>query len=104
MILTSQQMALQVLGVQVGLVTVRAREFSIRILGRNGGALGSTVNAVGDGSSTTRNTRQDTTAALRAHDLRPWRFLGPVGRAVRAIHVGAHSPGLAIGIAESPGG
>lgn len=30
----------------------------------------------------------------------PW----PRRRAVRAIHIGAHAPGLAIGVAESPGG
>lgn len=102
--LTSQKMALQVLRVQVGLVTVRARELSVSILSRDGSVLRATINAVADGSSAAGNARENTTAALRAHDLRAWRFLSPVRRAIRAVHVMAHStPGLTIGVAKSAG-
>lgn len=97
-------MALQVLRVEVGLVAVRAGEFAIGILGGNGGALRSAIDTVGNRSRAARNARQDATTALRAHDLRAWRFLGSVGGAIGAVHVRAHPPGLAIGIAESAGG
>lgn len=97
-------MTLQVLGVEVSLVTMRAREFTIRILGGDGGALRAPIDTVGDGSSTARNTRENTTAALRAHDLRAWRFLGPIRRAVGTVHIGSHAPGFpTVGVAESTG-
>lgn len=96
-------MALQVLRVKVGLVTVGAREFAVRVLGRNGGAFRGAIDAVGDGSRATRDARQDTTTTLRAHDLRAWRFLGSVRGSIRAIHVRAHAPGLAIRIAKGTG-
>jgi hypothetical protein len=96
-------MALQVLRVEVSLITVRAGEFAIGVLGRDGGTLRGTIDTVGHRSRAARDTGQDATAALRAHDLRAWLFLG-VGRAVRAIHIRCHSPTLTIRIAESTGG
>lgn len=103
--LTSEKMALQVLRVQVSLVTVRAREFAICVLSRDSGVLRTTVDSVRDGSGATRYTWENATAALRPHDLCAWWFLGTVRRAVGAIHVVAHSsPGLTVGVAESTGG
>jgi hypothetical protein len=102
--LTAQQMTLQVLRVQVGFVAVRARKLAIGILGGNGGALCGAIDTVGHRGRAARNTRQNATAALRAHDLRAWLILRrSVRRAIGAIHVGSHTPGLAIGVAESTG-
>lgn len=89
---------------EVGLVAVRAREFAIGILGGNGGVLRGAIDAVGDRSRAARNARQDATTALRAHDLRAWRLLGPIGRTVGTVHVRAHAPGLAIGVTKSTRG
>lgn len=96
-------MALEVLGVEVSLVTVRTGEFAICVLSRNSRALSCTIDTVGNRSRAAGDTRQNSTAALRAHDLRAWRFLG-VGGAVRAIHVRSHTPTLAIGVTKGTGG
>lgn len=66
--LTSQQVTLQVLGVQVRFGTVRARELAIRVLHGNDGALGSTSAGLRR-SRATGSTGKDATAALRAHDV-----------------------------------
>jgi hypothetical protein len=96
-------MALEVLGVEVSLVTMRAGEFAICILSRNSRALSCTVDTVGNWSRAARDTGQNATAALRADDLRPWRFLGVRG-AVRAIHIRSHTPALAIRVTKGTGG
>jgi hypothetical protein len=72
-------MALQVLRVKIGLVAVRARELSVGILGRNRGILRGTIDTVGNGSRTPRNTREDPAAALRPDHLRARRLL-PIWR------------------------
>lgn len=93
-------MTLQVLRVKVGLVAVRAREFAIRVFGRDRGVLRGAIDTVGDWGRAAGDAGQDATTALRTHDLRAWRFLGSVGRSVRAVHVRAHGPLLAIGVAK----
>ena len=98
-------MTLEVLRVKIGLVAVRARELSIGILGRNGGALRSAVDTVGDWGRAARDTGQDTTTTLRAHDLRSGLILGgSIRRAIGTVHVGSHPPGLGIGVAEGTRG
>ena len=97
-------MALQVLRVKVSLIAVGAGEFAIRVLGGDGGALRGAIDSVGDRSRAARDTRQDATAALRAHDLRAWLFLR-VGGAIRAVHIRSHTPTLStIGVTESTRG
>lgn len=97
-------MTLQVLRVQVGLVAVRARELSIGILGGNGGALCGAIDTVGNRGRAARNTRENTTTALRAHDLRAWLILRrSIWRTIGAIHVRCHAPGLGIRVAEGTG-
>lgn len=95
-------MALEVLSVEVSLVTVRTGEFAIRVLCGNRRALSCTIDTVRNRSRAARDTRQNATAALRAHDLRAWRFLG-VGGAVRAIHIRSHTPTLAVGVTKGTG-
>ena len=96
-------MALQVLGVKVGFIAVRAREFAICILGWNRGALRSAIDTVGDRGCTARNARQDTAATLGAHNLCARLFLSVRG-AIGAVDIGTHTPGLAIRVAEGTGG
>lgn len=82
---------------------MRAGEFAIRVLGWDGGALCGAIDAVGNRSRATGDTRQNATTALRAHDLRAWRFLGSVRRTICAVHVRAHAPLFAIGVAKGTG-
>lgn len=98
----SQQMALEVLGVEVSLVTVRAGEFAVRVLSRDSGALSCTIDPVRNRSRAAWDTGQNATAALRADNLRPWWFLGVRG-AVRAVHIRSHTPTLTIGVTKGTG-
>ena len=68
LILTSKEMALQVLGVQVCLGAVRARELAVRILDRNNGALRRTGSG-GGGGRPAGSAGKNAPAALRAHDV-----------------------------------
>lgn len=61
-------MALQVLGVEVGLCAVRTREFSISVFDGDDGALCSTSASSGSGRSS-RSTGQNSPAALGADDM-----------------------------------
>lgn len=89
---TSQQMTLQVLGVQICLIAMRTGEFPISILGRNGRVLrGCPIDSIGHWGSTARNTGQNPTTALRTDNLGARGILGRVGR--RAI-----GPGNWVGI------
>lgn len=93
------------LGVQVGLVAVRTREFPIGILCRNGGVFGSRpVDTVGDGGGTTRDTGKDTATALRAHNLGARGILWGIGGAAigPGDRVGIH-PGTSLAITVAKG-
>lgn len=79
-------MALQVLRVNICLITMQAWEFRIRILGRNYRALSSISDTVGEWSRAIREARQDAIAALEAHGLHPWQIIG-AGRAVRTSRI-----------------
>jgi hypothetical protein len=94
--LTAQEMALQVLGVQVRLGAVRARKLAIGILDGNDGVLRS--RGAGSGSSRTAGSAgQDATATLRSNDVS--RLLSvlhdTVGLHQRARTVGRRDAGLA---------
>lgn len=78
--LTSQQMTLKVLGVQVGFVAVRTRKFPFSILGRDGGVFGRAIDTVGHWGSATRDAGEDTATTLRTDDLGTRGILGSVGR------------------------
>lgn len=69
--LTSQHVALQMLGVQVGLVAVRAGEFAVCILCRNGVVgLRRAVDSVGHYGSPAWSAGQYTSTSLGAHHMR----------------------------------
>lgn len=67
--LTSEQVALEVLGVKIGLRAVRAGEFPIRILDGDNGALGGAGPGSGSGRSS-RGAGKDASAALGADNMR----------------------------------
>lgn len=101
--LTSEEMTLKVLRVQIGLVTVRTGELSIRILCRNGGVLGSTVDTIAN-RRPTRDAREDASPSLRPDNLSAWRLLSIGSGSICSRHVRARpNGGLAIGIAERTG-
>lgn len=66
-ILTAQEMALQVLGVQVSLSAMRAGEFAISVLLRDHGALSRSGSRRSGRSS--RRAGQNTTASLGANNM-----------------------------------
>lgn len=104
---TSQQMALEMLGVQICLVAVRTWELPIRILGGDGGVFGSgTIDAIGShGSRAARDAGKDATTALRADDLGARGILGRVRRSPVGTRdgIGVHPGrrGLSIRVAKS---
>ena len=79
----SKAVALQVLGMEVRLGAMRAREFAIGVLDRNGGAFCST-RSDGRGGWMSKSARQDTTSALRTDNVR--RLLTIVHARVRLHH------------------
>jgi hypothetical protein len=63
----SQKMALEMLGMEVSLGTVRTREFAIRILDGNHGVLGTSTS--GRGSRASRSARQNTATSLGTNNV-----------------------------------
>jgi hypothetical protein len=63
----SQKVALKMLGMEVSLCAVRAREFAICVLDRNHGVLGASTS--GWGSRPSRSTGQDSASSLRANNV-----------------------------------
>lgn len=63
----SQKVALKMLGMEVSLCAVRAREFAICVLDRNHGVLGASTS--GWGSRSPRSTGQDAASSLRANNV-----------------------------------
>lgn len=66
-ILTSQKVALKMLGMEVSLCAVRARKFAICVLDRNHGVLSASTS--GWGSRPSRSTRQNTASSLRSNNV-----------------------------------
>lgn len=85
-ILTSKQMTFQMLRMKISLIAVRAREFAIGILGRNGRVLRATIDAIRDRSRAARNTRENAPSALRSNHLGPRRLLGVRAGTIRSSH------------------
>lgn len=84
------------LRVEIGLVTMRTRELSIRILRGDGGALRRAIHAVGDRRAT-GYTRQDASTSLRPDDLCPRGFLAGVGsETIRGRHAVGVGPDRAL--------
>lgn len=90
---------------QIRLVAVRAREFAVRILRGNRGALGSAVGAV-RGSRTSRHTGKDTSPALGSNNLSPgWLFTSISRHAIWRNHTFRSRPHrrFAFWVTERPG-
>jgi hypothetical protein len=63
----SQEMALKMLGMEVSLGAVRAREFAVSVLHGNHSVLGASAGSWGSGSA--RSTGQDTASSLGANNV-----------------------------------
>lgn len=81
-------MAFQMLGMKIGLGTVRAGEFSVGILDRNNGVLGATARSLS--SRPSRSTGQDSPTTLRSNDV--GRLIAVLEDRVR-LHQGARAVG-----------
>lgn len=92
-ILTTQEMTLQVLGVEVSLGAVRARELAVRILDGNDGAL-CVARASRSGGRASRSAGKDAAAALRANHVSRLVAIAHTSRENGARSVGRVHAGL----------
>ena len=77
-LLTSEKMALQMLGMQICLVAMRARKFAVSILDGSGRGLGRAIDAVRHCGRSSWNTRKNASPSLRPNYLSARRLLGHV--------------------------
>lgn len=90
--LTSEEMPLEMLGMQVGLVAMRTRELPVRILDRRSRGLGRAIDPVYSVGSS-RDAGENSSPSLRPYHLSARWLLGKVGRGCRRHGVGGSPHG-----------
>jgi hypothetical protein len=90
--LTSQKVTLKVLGMEISLVAMRAREHSISILSWNRRVLRGSAHTIGD-DSTARNAWEDSSTTLRSDHLCSRRLLSRIwGQTIGSSHAISAGP------------